>query len=379
MTLFVRPKRDCSAAACLLLTAVLVIALLGCSASASARVFFVSPQGHDRHSGRTPHAAWRSVGRVNRARLRPGDIVAFKGGSVFRDAQLEVLRSGRSGAPIRFTSYGKGRATLTRGIWFRSISWVQFDNLRLVGTANGIVSGYGSGARFIGIYDNVITRVGVAVNSAHPYDYGWVIAGNRISLTGDSGIVTQGASMLITHNDIVHTGRDRSIPWAKHGIYSKGGNVKIVGNRIVGFSAQGVSTRYHDAFISGNRIVGGSAGIAYWQQDPQAGTTVICGNTIGKVRYGVLIGPESGSHRERFRILGNHIATRGGPAVYDPGRAEMSAVRNVVSTRDAARVLRAPAQQCGASAASASNVASGQALAALIAALNRISQVAPSA
>jgi hypothetical protein len=372
MTRCLHPGRACSAAGCLLL-----IVLLACSATADARSFFVSPTGHDRRSGTTPAAAWRSISRVNQAQLRPGDTVAFHDGSVFRDAQLIPRNSGMSGAAIRFTSYGKGRATLTRGIWFRSISWVRFDHLRLVGAENGIASGYGSGSRFIGVFDNVITRVGVGVNEAHPNDYGWTIAGNSISRTLDSGIITQGGATLIAQNLIAQTGVARWIPWAKHGIYSKGANVRIVANQIVGFSAQGVSTRFRDAFISGNRIVGGPAGIGYWQQDPRGGTTVICGNTISAVHFGLLIGPESGRHRERFWIVDNHIATNGGAGVYVPsGRPALTAVGNVVSRRDAAAVSAARAEPCPVSAPAASDVGLDRGLGVVIGALNRITRAA---
>ncbi|MEO8716285.1 MAG: right-handed parallel beta-helix repeat-containing protein, partial [Acetobacteraceae bacterium] len=324
-----------------------VLASMGLAASAEARVFYVSPAGRDSRSGQSPGAAWRTVHRVNRAALRPGDVVDFQGGGTFSDAQLMPRNSGASGAPIRFTSYGGGRATLTRGVWFASIAWITIDGLRITGVADGIASGYGLGARHVAIRQNVISDVGIAVNSTNHADYAWTIIRNHIVNTRDSGVVMQGGWADIEANQITNTGTDSAIPYDKHGIYSKGPLERIVGNRIVRFSAQGISTRYRDAFIAGNVIEGGDAGVGYWQQDARAGTTSICGNTILGVRYGVLIGPQSGESRERFRLVGNHIATTGGPGVYQPfGHPALSATRNLVTTRRVSALKPAGAQAC---------------------------------
>lgn len=334
-------------AACFTVLLCIALVSIGCASSAAAGVFYVSPAGSDRWSGRSPRRPWRTVNHVNRARLRPGDVVEFHGQSTFSDAQLMPHISGAPGAPIRFTSYGSGRATLTHGIWFASIRWLQIDRLRLAGGSAGIGSGYGSGAHHIAVLDDVISDVGVGVNAANRADAFWTIRGNRIFHTGDSGVITLGNSAVIRGNQIDDTGFDRSIPWAKHGIYSKGPNARIIGNHIAHFSSQGISTRFHNAFIVGNLIRGGADGVGYWQQDSTAGTTVICANTISAVHYGVLIGPETGPNRERFRILYNHISTNGGPGVYVPsGHAPLSSARNVVSTRHLPGVTAARARGC---------------------------------
>jgi hypothetical protein len=325
-----------------------VLYLMSVAAPADARLFYVNPAGSDLRSGRSPAAAWRTVDRVNRAALRPGDMVEFRAGGIFSDSQLMPRRSGTSGAPIRFSSYGGGRATLARGVWFASIAWIEIDGLRIRGVADGIASGYGSGARHVTILDNVISDVGIAVNSTNPSDDAWTISGNRIAGTRDSGLVVQGDSADISGNQITNTGTDLAIPYDRHGIYSKSPHARIVGNRIVGFQAQGISTRFRDAIVSGNFIEGGDAGVGYWQQDRRAGTTVICGNTIARVRYGVLVGPERGPTRERFRIFDNHIDTSGGPAVYVPsGHPLLYKSRNVVTASDDhAAQSRAGAEPC---------------------------------
>ncbi len=312
-----------------------LLCLTSLAPPADARQFYVNPTGSDRASGRSPAAAWQTVGRVNRAALRPGDVVELRAGRIFSDQQLMPRRSGASAAPIRFTSYGGGRATLAGGVWLASIAWIEIDGLRITGSEDGIASGSGSGARHISILDNVISNVGIAVNSTNPADDAWEVSGNRIADTRDSGVVVQGDSADVLRNEITNTGTDRAIPYDKHGIYSKSPHARIVGNRIVGFQAQGISTRFADAFISGNLIGGGDAGVGYWQQDQRAGTTVICGNTIDRVRYGVLIGPEHGPSRERFRIRDNRIETSGGPLIYVPaGHPPIDSSQNVVSSGD---------------------------------------------
>ncbi|HTE63266.1 MAG TPA: right-handed parallel beta-helix repeat-containing protein [Solirubrobacteraceae bacterium] len=290
-------------------------------APAAAKRFYVDPSGRDGASGRSPAHAWRTVHRVNRASLRPGDVVAFRAGRTFADDQLTPRRSGARGAPIAYRSYGGSAATLARGAWLASVSWISVARLRFHGTDQAIASGRGSGARHITVVRNLISDVDVAVNSANPADRAWRIAHNRIVRTGDSGIIAQGSSFTIAANEITRTGLDRGIPYDKHGIYSKSARARIVGNRITGFQAQGISTRFRDAVIEDNVVRDGGDGIGYWGDDPVAGTTTICGNTIAGVRYGVLIGGDgaAGQTQERFRILRNTITTTGGAGVYNAG------------------------------------------------------------
>ena len=56
--------------------------------------YFVSPSGSDRNPGTSPQRPWRTVARVNRAHLVPGDGVLFQGGQRFSDAGAQALRLG---------------------------------------------------------------------------------------------------------------------------------------------------------------------------------------------------------------------------------------------------------------------------------------------
>ena len=100
----------------LLVSTAAVLIALAFAGVANATTYYVRAQGSDSSSGRSKASAWRTVDRVNRAALRPGDTVLFEGGATFGDATLEATRSGTAAAPIEYRSYGSGNARLTRGV-----------------------------------------------------------------------------------------------------------------------------------------------------------------------------------------------------------------------------------------------------------------------
>lgn len=63
-------------------------------------------QGDDGWDGRSPQTAWRSLEKVNRALLKPGDTVLFKRGGRWR-GQL-VPQSGAAGLPVTYGAFGTG-------------------------------------------------------------------------------------------------------------------------------------------------------------------------------------------------------------------------------------------------------------------------------
>jgi hypothetical protein len=287
----------------------------GPTADAQARRFYVDPAGDNRSSGLSPARAWRTVGRVNRASLRPGDHILLRGRREHRDAALSPRASGSRGRRIRYASFGGGRANLTQGVFLASVAWITIEGLRIRGAPQGIAgSVQGSGARDILLRDNAISGVQIGINSPSAADRRWRIVGNRITRTGDSGMIVQGASFAVIRNTVMRTGLDPTIAYAKHGIYAKGPDLRIRDNRISAFSTEGISTRYRNAVISDNVIDEGQGGIGYYRDDPVPGTTVICGNVIGRVGYGIYISPQgsAGVTEERFRILRNVIGAPDG-------------------------------------------------------------------
>lgn len=104
--------------------------------------FYVDDRaGDDGHAGNTPATAWKTVARVNKARLSPGDAVLLRRGGTWRETLMPPA-SGGPGRPIAFGAFGPekdGRPRLlgsvdasgperwTRlrpGVWaFAGVSW----------------------------------------------------------------------------------------------------------------------------------------------------------------------------------------------------------------------------------------------------------------
>ena len=79
----------------------------GLAPAAAARTFYIDAAlGDDAHEGLTPEAAWRSLARVNRAALAPGDRVLFRRGCSWR-GQL-APRSGSADGAITYGAFGEG-------------------------------------------------------------------------------------------------------------------------------------------------------------------------------------------------------------------------------------------------------------------------------
>jgi parallel beta helix pectate lyase-like protein len=333
-----------ASAACL----AVMLALSGPANSQAGSRYYVEPSGSDRNSGGSPSLAWRTVGRVNRASLRPGDVVVFRGGDRFGDAPLIPRSSGSRRARIRYGSFGGGQAILTRGVFLASIAWITIDGLRIRGAEQGIASGTeGSGARHIELLHNTISDVQIGVNSPNAGDSAWRIADNHVTRTGDSGLILEGADFTVVGNRITSTGTDPTIAYGKHGIYAKGARLTMLRNRIEGFATEGISTRFRDAVIAGNVIQKGDGGVGYYADDPAAGTTTIRANRLARVGYGIYIAPEgaAGPSRERVRVERNTIVASDGPAIDAPGgRGRVEAAGNRVRRASPSEYGAPPAQ-----------------------------------
>ncbi|MCZ8325866.1 MAG: right-handed parallel beta-helix repeat-containing protein [Sphingomonadaceae bacterium] len=89
-------------------------------AAASARpesagtIYYVSAAGDDAAPGTSPQQAWRSLARIERAALQPGDRVLLRAGDSFT-GQLVLRASGAPGQPLRIGAYGDGPRPLIAG------------------------------------------------------------------------------------------------------------------------------------------------------------------------------------------------------------------------------------------------------------------------
>jgi hypothetical protein len=276
--------------------------------------YYVSASGSDSNSGTSPSSAWRTVQRVDRASLQPGDGVLFEGGATFSDEVLMPGASGASGSPIIFESYGQGNAALPRGVWFRGHNHLAFEHLTI--GPEGELQGTGEDVTIewctIG---NDSLAINAAAGSSNSNNTNWTIDDNTIDHTGNSGMLLEGENFTVTGNTITNTGLDASIPYGKHGIYLKVANATVTDNAIANFSEDGISVRYRNSTVADNYISGGPIGIAWFQYDSIAGTSHWTGNTIvGTTAAGFYVSPSDigGSTRESFAIENNTIQPAGG-------------------------------------------------------------------
>jgi hypothetical protein len=118
--------------------------------------YYVSPSGSDDHDGRSPKTPWRTIARVNRAVLRPGDILRFMANGIWSVADgvpLLIRQSGEPGHPIGVGAYGKGAAPKFRcgdgdGITVLDSGWIEISGLSVEGSgvsSTGVTTSQGAG------------------------------------------------------------------------------------------------------------------------------------------------------------------------------------------------------------------------------------------
>jgi hypothetical protein len=144
----------------------LLLALL-CAGTAHAATWHVdSERGNDDATGLAPDQAWRTLGSLLRANLRPGDTVLLADGSVWREPLL-LIRSGAQGAPITVTRSGQGARPRIEagGIAENAVEIRNADNIVLSGlelTNNGPGKGLRRGvfvnAIDYGVASNIVLR-----------------------------------------------------------------------------------------------------------------------------------------------------------------------------------------------------------------------------
>jgi putative cofactor-binding repeat protein len=277
--------------------------------------YYVSPSGSDANPGTSPGQAWRTVARVNSARLAPGDGVLFQGGETFSDAVLMPGSSGVAGRPIVFGSYGQGQATITQGVWFVKHD-LAFEDLAFDTTFQGGSAVHGTSSDVI--LDGVSISLPAGNQALGLYSNGdhWVIENSQISDTGLSGMLLNGDDYLIADNTLTNTGLVTTNGYNNHGIYLDASDATVTGNTITNFGESAVSVRYHNATITDNTFSGGQIGIDFYQMDTIPGTSEWTGNTISGTTVASLFvcGPQEGCNQplESFAISGNQLSRASG-------------------------------------------------------------------
>jgi hypothetical protein len=101
--------------------------------------YYVAANGSDSASGLSAGQAWDSINRVNAQKLKAGDKVLFEGGKTFQGSlYIPSTEGGTAKKQVIFSSYGKGRATISsgskHGIDIAQTGGIAITNLRFVGS-----------------------------------------------------------------------------------------------------------------------------------------------------------------------------------------------------------------------------------------------------
>jgi parallel beta-helix repeat protein len=92
-----------------------IVGLLSVAASAQ-RIYYVDAEaGSDLAAGTSEAAAWKTLARVSKAKLEPGDQVLLRRGRIWWEG-LEINFSGARGKPIVIATYGEGERPVLSGL-----------------------------------------------------------------------------------------------------------------------------------------------------------------------------------------------------------------------------------------------------------------------
>jgi hypothetical protein len=290
---------------------------------------------------------WRTIPKVNKTMLRPGDVVLLQGtfgqnepeeektsDGELRLNKLAPASSGTALNPITFGPYGAG-ATLTWGVFIPSHrSWIRIEHLTVDGSSHGGATVHGTqgitSSRHGDDTDIVVSRTvvenvleGIAAHAAS--DTTWSITGNTITDTGGSGIeVGQyegpheelgGAAFTIEDNRVANTGlaaKALKESGHVHGIYVKASDSKVIGNTVTNFNGSGVTVRFRNSVVEKNIIRHGAEGISFFQFGLGSGKSTWNDNTIAETTHaGIYVSGEN-ALRESFVVTHNKLSKAAG-------------------------------------------------------------------
>ena len=178
--------------------------------------------GSDSNSGTQSDKPWKTLSKLNRVNLQPGDTVYLKRGSIWTE-KLPLSASGQAGKPIIITAYGSGVAPI-------------LSNPGDSNNDENVLSLHGS---FI-VIDNLHIQdsgTGISIFSDHN-----IVQNSEIMNTG-TGIAILGQYNLITHNYIhdmrmvVNTPGIYGDDWGANGIDINNAHNEISFNRFVNTEA----------------------------------------------------------------------------------------------------------------------------------------------
>jgi hypothetical protein len=249
----------------------------------SKTTYYVSQAGNDQMNGLTPAEAWKTIARVNRAFLKPGTEVRFRGGDRFvGNLTIQSGECGTTEQPIVITSFDDGRAQIDAGqLWGISISdcgGYEVSNLIFQGAPGNRHSGVQFQTNLGG--DVKLEHIRIDNLEVSGFRYGINLASTR-NLTGYRDV-------RITNNRIHDNIRDgirtegewnpSKIGWAHEDIYLAHNTVYNIfgdpafienhsGNGIILSDVDGAIIEHNTAYDNGGRNGnpgGGPVGIWAW-------------------------------------------------------------------------------------------------------------------
>ena len=124
---------------------VVIVWSLSSVAMAGTTYFVDSEGGDDAANGQSERTAWKTLGRINRGEVGPGDTVLLKRGGLWRETLRPV--SGRPGQPVCYSSYGSGRKPVIQ----RSLDFSRRDDWAQIGNGLWVTDGRRPITRDVGI------------------------------------------------------------------------------------------------------------------------------------------------------------------------------------------------------------------------------------
>lgn len=161
----------------------LAVSVLASGGSANANVYYVDAiEGKDINEGLAPDGAWRTIDRVNEARLLPGDSVLFRAGQIWNKG-IVATHSGEENNFIVYGMYGEGDRPLLDMRYreqsgFRTDrSYLRIENIDFSNARNNAL-------QFTGSNHVKIENVGVIFATKEP----GTISTSEIGIIGNNGI-----------------------------------------------------------------------------------------------------------------------------------------------------------------------------------------------
>lgn len=131
----------------------LMALLAALPAPAAAVTYYLASRGRDAGPGTSPQRPWRSLARLESARLAAGDRILLKAGDRFT-GQLRVTASGAPGRPLRIGRYGAGPSPVIAGdgraaaILVRNQQHIEIRDLAITNTVERTPPGQPAERRF---------------------------------------------------------------------------------------------------------------------------------------------------------------------------------------------------------------------------------------